>query len=102
MAGPERHVNERAPDSDAEEREELIRQETAKRHGRKPSYHKHLWSIRIKLPPHVLALCRKQYKTAGAKEYWRRAAYAFVGLDADAPSADLQQGKKHRRGRKGA
>jgi hypothetical protein len=94
VAGLERHVNERTPDSDADERKELVAQETAKRHGRKPSYHPALWSIRIKLPPDVLKLCHKKYKEPDAKEFWRRAAYRFVGLDPNAP--DRKRHSRHR------
>jgi hypothetical protein len=78
VAGLERHANERTRDSDADEREKLVRQETAKRRGKKPSYHPALWSIRIKLPPDVLKLCHKKYKEPDAKEFWRRAAYRLV------------------------
>jgi len=101
VAEPDQHVNERAPDSDANEREKLVEQETAKRHGKHPSYHKTLWSIRIKLPPYVLALCHKKYKEPDAKEFWRRAAYEFVGLDPDAPDAAAAQSPRHpQRGKK--
>jgi hypothetical protein len=84
-ADPDRHVNERTPDSEADEREESVRQEAAKRRGKNPTYHKTLWSIRIKLPPDVLTLCRRRYKQEpnAAKKFWRRAAYRFVDLDPD-------------------
>ena len=81
LADPDRHVNERKADPDAEEREELVRTETEKRRERKPTYHKTLWAIRIKLPPDILMRCREQYKLPGAKKYWRRAAYEFIGED---------------------
>jgi hypothetical protein len=105
----DRHGNERDLDSDADEREELVRRESAKRHGRVPSHHKTLWSIRIKLPADVLSRCHKKYKEPGSKEFWRRAAYQFVGLNPDAPEAATEQktgnrhhGKKHHLDRNGA
>jgi hypothetical protein len=97
VADPDRQVNERTPDSDANEREELVTRETAKRHERRPGHHTTLWSIRIKLPPDVLALCHKKYKKPNAKEFWRRAAYEFVGLDPDAPEDATEQETGHRR-----
>jgi hypothetical protein len=84
VADPDRHVNERTPDPDGDARKELIGKEAEKRHGRKPICHKTLWTIRIKLPEQVLTLCRAKYKDPGAKEFWRRAAYAFVGVDPEA------------------
>jgi len=83
LADADRHVNDRTPDRDADERKELVGKETEKRHGRNPRYHKNLWTIRIKLPEPVLTLCREKYKAPGAKEFWRCASYAFVGLDPD-------------------
>ncbi len=79
----ERRVHKRAEDADADELDELVREENEKRHGRTPTYHKTLWTIRIKLPPRLLTRCREQYKLPGAKEYWQRAAYEFIGEDPD-------------------
>ena len=76
---PDRLVNERKGDSEAAERKELVRTETEKRREKMPTHHETLWSVRIKLPPHILIRCRKKYKRPGAKKYWRRAAYAFIG-----------------------
>jgi len=84
LADPDRQVNERKADPDAEKRAELVRTETEKRRDRKPTYHKTLWTIRIKLPPDILIRCREQYKLPGAKKYWRRVAYEFIGEDPDA------------------
>jgi hypothetical protein len=81
---PDRRVNERKPDPDAEAREELVKKETEQRRGRTPTQHETLWGIRIKLPPRIVTRCREQYKLPGAKKYWRRAAYEFVGEDPDA------------------
>jgi hypothetical protein len=74
---------ERRPDLDDDERKELIKKEAEKRRGKEPSHHETLWSIRIKLPAGIVALCRKRYKRKGksAKNFWRLAAYRFVGLD---------------------
>ena len=71
------------PERPTNERKELVKKEIEKRRGKKPSYHKSLWSIRIKLPPDILNLCRERYRLGGedAKEFWRRAAYQFVDIE---------------------
>lgn len=81
VSDPEPHLD---GDSDADELERSIKEETDKRHGRKPTHHKTWWNLRIELPPHILNQCRKKYKQPGAKKYWRHAAYKFVGKDPDA------------------
>jgi hypothetical protein len=83
-ADPARQVNERSSDSDADEREEGVRKENERCRGKKPTYHKTVWSIRIKLPPDIVRRCREQYKTDGAKDFWQRAAYEFIGENPDA------------------
>lgn len=83
LANPGQPVRERTADPEADEMEELVAQERESRRQKKPSYHPTLWSVRIKLPPDVLQRCRKKYKKHGSKEFWRRAAYRFVGLDPD-------------------
>jgi hypothetical protein len=94
---PARHINERRPDPNDDERKDLIRKETEKRHGKEPSYHKTLWSIRIKLPPDILTLCRERYERKGksAKKFWRLAAYIFVGLEL--PHKKHHKSHQHRR-----
>lgn len=84
LADPDRQVNERKADPDAEEREEVVKTETEKRCGRTPTPHQIYWTIRIKLPSHILDRCRQKYKRPGAKKYWRRAAYQFIGENSDA------------------
>jgi hypothetical protein len=81
LADPDRQDNERKADPEAEKRADLVRAETEKRRDRMPTYHTTLWTIRIKLPPDILIRCREKYKLPGAKKYWRRAAYEFVGED---------------------
>lgn len=80
---PGRQVNEHTEDPEGRERRELVKTEAEKRHGKEPTHHKTLWSIRIKLPPDILSLCRKRYKRKGksAKKFWRLAAYVFVGVE---------------------
>jgi hypothetical protein len=68
-------------EKNATELDELIHKEIAKRDGRKPTHHESLWSIRIKLPQDILRRCRKKYKRPSAKEYWRKKAYEFVGVE---------------------
>jgi hypothetical protein len=77
------HVNERQPNPNDAERDNLVKKEAEKRQRRQPSHHKTLWSLRIKLPPEILALCRERYRRKGesAKEFWRLAAYLFVGVE---------------------
>jgi hypothetical protein len=81
-----RKVNPRAPDPGADERKAKVEEERKKRTGRRPSHHRTDWSIRIKLPEEIIGICRAKYKEPGAKDYWRRAAFAFIGLDPDAPT----------------
>jgi hypothetical protein len=78
-----RPVNERQSNPDDVERDDLVKKEAKKRQGREPSHHKTLWSIRIKLPPEILTLCRERYRRKGerAKEFWRLAAYLFVRVE---------------------
>jgi hypothetical protein len=78
----ERDIHECRPNPGDDELKDLIKKETEKRHGKEPSYHKTLWSIRIKLPQDILTLCRERYKrkSKSAKEFWRLAAYIFIGL----------------------
>jgi len=83
LADSEQNVSESTADPDANERKELVRLEAEKRIGRQPSAHPTDWTIRIKLPPEVLKLCREKYKEPAAKTFWQRAAYRFVGLDPD-------------------
>ena len=89
LADSEQNVSESTADPDADERKELVRLETEKRIGRQPSAHPTDWTIRIKLPPDVLKLCREKYKEPAAKIFWQRAAYRFVGLDPDKPVAAI-------------
>jgi hypothetical protein len=88
-------VNDHSEDPEGRERRELVKEEIEKRRGKEPTYHKTLWSIRIKLPPDVLALCRKKYVRNGkrAKEFWCLAAYIFVDLD---PPRKKHRHKSHR------
>jgi hypothetical protein len=79
LPNPDWQINEHKADPDAEEREEVVRTEAEKRRGRTPVHHETLWSIRIKLLPDILIRCREKYKLPGAKKYWRRAAYEFIG-----------------------
>ena len=72
-------ANLAAAEKNATELNELVEKENAKRAGRKPTDHDSLWSIRIKLPEPIIRRCRKKYKHPGAKNYWRRKAYEFVG-----------------------
>jgi hypothetical protein len=83
VADPEQNVSESTADSDADERKELVQKEIEKRGGMEPTEHATGWTIRIKLPPDVLKLCREKYKEPGAKDFWQRAAYRFVGLAPD-------------------
>jgi hypothetical protein len=89
VADPGQQASESTADSDADERKELARLEKEKRAGRKPSDHATDWTIRIKLPPDVLELCREKYKEPDAKDFWQCAAYRFVGLDPDKPVAAI-------------
>lgn len=77
-------ANLTAAEQDAAKLKELIKKENLKREGQEPTDHDSLWSIRIKLPARILHRCRKQYERPGAKEYWRRKAYEFIGEHLDA------------------
>lgn len=93
---PERHINERRPDPDDDERNDLIAKEAEKRRGKEPSHHKTSWSIRINLPPDIVTLCRKRYKrkSKSAKAFWQRAAYIFVKLEP--PHKKHRKSHRHR------
>jgi hypothetical protein len=76
---PDRKVNPRSPDPNAEELKAKVEEEIQKRKGRVPSHHRTDWSVRIKLPPAVAAECREKYPDAGAKAYMQQAAYGLIG-----------------------
>jgi len=81
LSSPDYAADVATGEKNATELDELIHKEIAKREGRKPTHHDSLWSLRIKLPQDILRRCRKKYKRPGAKDYWRRKAYEFVGKD---------------------
>jgi len=83
LSDPDDHANAREADPEDDELAQLVKEETEKRRGKVPTHHPTWWNLRIKLPQQILDLCRKKYKKPGAKEYWRRAAYQFVGKDPD-------------------
>lgn len=76
---PDRKVNPRSPDPNAEELKAKVEEEIQKRKGRVPSHHRTDWSTRIKLPPAVAVQCREKHPNAGAKAYMQRAAYGLIG-----------------------
>ena len=84
------------PDELNAEREALVREEMAKRKGRRQSQAAAYayWPLRIKLPEAVAQDCREKYNEAGvdAKKYWVRAAYRFVNReDVLEPGSDAAQ-----------
>jgi hypothetical protein len=92
VTDPGQQDSESTADSAADERKELVQQEIEKRRGMEPSEHATDWTIRIKLPPDVLKLCREKYKEPDAKYFWQHAAYRFVGFDPDKPEAPIRAG----------
>jgi hypothetical protein len=84
LTSPDYAADVATAEKNANQLDQLVEMERAKREGREPTHHDSLWSIRIKLPHDILRRCRKKYKRPSSKEFWRRKAYEFVGKDLEA------------------